>query len=148
MPDLVRDLVIPVHTVSTLAMFGVIWIVQLVHYPLMARVGESSFREYQRQHVRRITWVVGPLMLAEVATALSILIDAPSGWSERAAWTGIGLVTLAWVATALFSVPLHGRLERGFDAATHRRLVATNWIRTCVWTARAVLVATTLHGAI
>ena len=40
----------------------------------------------------------------------------------------------------LASVPMHERLGRGFDPAAHRRLVATNWIRTIAWTARGALV--------
>ncbi|HEX2205610.1 MAG TPA: hypothetical protein VHG91_20025 [Longimicrobium sp.] len=46
---------------------------------------------------------------------------------------------MVWLSTALLQVPMHGRLERGFDAAAHRRLVATNWVRTVAWTARGVL---------
>ena len=40
--------------------------------------------------------------------------------------------------TVLFSVRAHNVLGRGFDAATHRMLVDTNWIRTLGWTTRIV----------
>jgi hypothetical protein len=36
-------------------------------------------------------------------------------------------------------VPAHGVLAEGFDADAHRRLVASNWIRTIAWTARSLL---------
>jgi hypothetical protein len=35
--------------------------------------------------------------------------------------------------------PMHVRLARGYDAELIGRLVATNWLRTIVWTARGVL---------
>jgi hypothetical protein len=34
---------------------------------------------------------------------------------------------------------MHRRLERGFDADAHRRLVLGNWVRTVAWTARGVI---------
>jgi hypothetical protein len=44
-------------------------------------------------------------------------------------------------------VPLHERLSAGWDAAAHQRLVASNWVRTVLWTVRAVLVAAMLAAA-
>jgi hypothetical protein len=38
----------------------------------------------------------------------------------------------------MLQVPLHQKLSSGFDAAVHRRLVATNWWRTVGWTLRGV----------
>ena len=45
-----------------------------------------------------------------------------------------------WLATALFSVPLHGRVSGEDGARARRRLVATNWARTAMWSVRGVLV--------
>jgi hypothetical protein len=58
-----------VHTAATLTMLGVILVVQLVHYPLFRHVGAASYATYQAEHVRRITWIVAPLMTTELATA-------------------------------------------------------------------------------
>ena len=33
-------------------------------------------------------------------------------------------------------MPCHARLSLGWDEQVHARLVATNWIRTALWTAR------------
>ena len=40
------------------ALTGLIWTIQVVHYPLFARVGEAEWRAYEREHQRRITLVV------------------------------------------------------------------------------------------
>jgi len=52
----------------------------------------------------------------------------------------MALLFVLWISTALFQVPLHRRLERAHDPVAIRRLVATNWVRTITWSARAVLV--------
>jgi hypothetical protein len=124
----------------TWSLVGLIWTIQVVHYPLLARVGPASYHEYQREHMRRITWLVGPLMLAEVALTLGLWWRAESPAEERLGWAGALLLLVIWGATAAFSVPAHGRLERGFDAEAHRRLVSTNWLRTLAWSLRGLVV--------
>ena len=66
--------------VSTLFMTGLIWCVQLVHYPLFARVGEGTFSAYEQDHQRRITWIVMPVMLVELASGVLLFSDSPF-WS-------------------------------------------------------------------
>ena len=125
---------------------GLVWVVQLAIYPLFARIGRSEFTAYHAAYTRRITWAVGPAMLAELALAALMVIRAPaSPW----AWTGAGLVVLVWLSTACVQVPLHNRLAtRGPEPALITRLVATNWLRTTAWTARAGLLAVQLRAAL
>ena len=40
---------------STLFMTGLIWFVQIVHYPLMGMVPKSEFQKYALAHQRRTT---------------------------------------------------------------------------------------------
>lgn len=125
-----------VHLVSTVYMAGLIVFVQIVHYPLMSAVGEERFVAYERAHTVRTGWVVVPPMLAELASAIWLAAAPPSPELRGAALAGLGLVALLWISTAALQAPAHGRLVHGFDAAVHRRLVATNWIRTVAWLAR------------
>jgi hypothetical protein len=129
-----------IHAAATLTMLGVILVVQLVHYPLFRHVGTATYATYQAEHMRRITWIVAPLMTTELVTAAWLvwapLPDVPL-WM---AWTGLALVAFIWGTTGLVQVPLHSRLTDGFDATTHRRLVRTNWLRSVAWAARAGLV--------
>jgi len=130
-------------------MLGLIWFVQVVHYPLFARVDERRFAAYEAAHQQRTTLVVAPLMLVELATALWIA----AGIGELAAsvprWmalTGLALVGINWLSTGLVQVPLHRRLAHGYDARTARRLVTTNWLRTAAWTARGVIAVGMVHS--
>lgn len=127
-----------VHAFVTVMMTGVIWFVQLVHYPLMSRVPPEAMCVYAREHARRTTWIVAPLMIAEAAIAAGLLV-MPTRLPPWLLIAGAALVVAAWVATFGLSVPCHNRLGREYDAATVRRLVRTNWIRTFAWTARSVI---------
>ena len=134
------SLVLVLHASFTLIMVGVIWFVQLVHYPLMAQVGAVRFGGYERQHARRTAWVVALPMLGEATTAVLLLWRIPGGSAAWPAWLGLGLLVLIWASTAFLQVPCHRELESGFDEKAHRRLVLTNWIRTAAWSGRGILV--------
>ena len=130
------EIILIVHAVVTLAMVGVIWFVQVVHYPLMGLVTAPHFAQYEREHQRRTTWIVAPLMILEAATALLLI------WSTQlSAAALIGLISLAliWLSTFFIQVPCHTALAEHFDAAVHRRLVQSNWLRTVLWSLRGGL---------
>lgn len=128
------------HIASTLLMTGVIWIIQVVHYPLFDRVGEANFRAYEATHTNLITLVVFPLMTVELVTAFLLVMNRPPGVPGWVVLAGLGLVLAIWGVTAFISVPLHNQLGRGFSAEAHQLLVSTNWLRTIGWSARSVLV--------
>ena len=137
----VPALVFVVHLVATLVMVGVIWFVQVVHYPLFAAVGAADSRAYAAEHGRRTTWVVAAPMLAELGTGLALVWRRPAVMPAAWAWLGVALLAAVWASTAGLQVPRHAELAAGFDARAHRRLVRGNWLRTAAWTARGVLVA-------
>lgn len=135
------------NAASTLFMTGLIWFVQVVHYPLFAAVGSAEFPAYSRAHQSLTTFVVGPPMLVEAITAAVLVFARPAGVPAWLAWLGLALVALIWVSTAALQVPAHGRLASGFSAETGAFLVSTNWIRTVAWSLRgAVVVAMIWHA--
>jgi hypothetical protein len=134
-PDTPDAWLLGVHAAATLFMVGLIWFVQVVHYPLFGQVGGAGFSAYHRLHSRNTAWVVGLPMCIELVTAVAV------AWRWGGTWTLVALTLLAiiWISTWLLQVPAHARLEQGFDAATHRRLVNTNWVRTAAWSGRGVI---------
>jgi hypothetical protein len=132
-------LILMLHALATMTMTGLIWFVQVVHYPLMRQVGPVQFVVYEQLHLQRTTWVVAPLMLIEAVTAAAIATVAPTGVARILAWTGLALLACIWFSTAALQVPCHRRLQLGFDRATLARLVATNWGRTAAWSVRSIL---------
>lgn len=136
-----------VHLALTAALAGLIWLVQLVHYPGFALVGPERFAAYEAFHTRSITPLVSLLMGAELLTAAAVLAAAPTLADRWWAGLGAALVAVVWLHTALVAVPLHGQLAGGFDAELAQRLVRTNWVRTLAWTARAGVAALLLWRA-
>ena len=130
-----------VHFAATWYMVGLIWLVQVVHYPLFAAVSREGFVAYEQAHTRLISFVVIPPMLIELGLAILFVMKRPEQLPLWAAVTGAFLVVVIWLSTFLLQVPQHTTLGSGFDARAHAVLVATNWIRTLAWTARGVIAA-------
>lgn len=134
------------HAAVTWFMAGLIWFVQIVHYPLFLAVGEADCVAYALKHQRRTSWVVGPPMLLEATLSLWIVFDPPAGVEGWQAWLGLALLGAIWGSTAFLQVPCHRLLAEGFGSAAASRLVANNWIRTVFWTTRGILALAMLGG--
>ena len=134
------------NAAATLYMVGLIWMVQVVHYPLFDGGGGAEFAAYEARHTRGMTWIVLPPMLVELVTAIGLVVLVSQGTSHPAVlplwmtWTGLGLVLFLWAVTFVVSVPQHTKLADGFDPRAYRLLVDTNWLRTTAWTLRGGLV--------
>jgi len=128
------------HLGSTLYMVGLIWLVQVVHYPLFASVGSLDFPSYESRHTALITWVVAPPMLIEGATAVLLIWYRPTSVNEWSVWSGLVLLGVIWLSTFFIQVPCHESLSKAFDPVVHQRLVSTNWLRTAAWSVRGALV--------
>ncbi len=123
------------HAIVTIFMAGLIWFVQIVHYPLFKHVGNPEFPRYEQEHTRRTGWLVSAPMLIEFSLAAALAF-----WLGGAlAWGGLGMLMIIWLSTATRQVPLHQRLLRGFDQTAHKQLVRSNWVRTIGWSLRAIL---------
>ncbi len=134
-----------IHAVATWCLVGLIWVIQVVHYPLFKIVGQQNFVAYHDRHMALISWVVGPLMLVEISSAGLLLI-----LGERSGLFVTSLVGLAvvWASTMFLQIPLHQRLTHGYNFSVIDRLVVTNGWRTFGWTARGVCLAVLLYQKI
>lgn len=135
------QIILLIQAAATWALVGLIWVIQLVHYPLMVRVGDAQFVAYELAHQRAITPLVGVLMLAELLSALAWVQLRPNWIPTWQAVTGLALLCIIWLSTALWQMPLHAKLGAGLDAELLGQLVQSNWIRTAAWTLRGGLVA-------
>jgi hypothetical protein len=129
---------------ATFFLVGLIWMVQIVHYPLFDDVSDTNYTRYQERHQNNITLIVAPVMLIELATAVLMIWIVDERIDKTLVYLGLGLVVLVWLSTALIQVPCHEKLVRGFDPVAYRWLVNSNWIRTIAWTARGGIVVAML----
>ena len=137
-----------VHAAATWFMTGLIWVVQVVHYPLFSYADRATYRAFAEAHGRLISLIVGPAMLVEAVTAAWLLVERPAVLPQRWAVAGLALVLVIWLSTALLQVPLHAQLAHGYEARAHAWLVGSNWIRTLAWTARSAMVLVVLSRAL
>ena len=133
-------MIILIHLMCTLFMLGLIWFVQVVHYPLHGYVSTETFPAYQQHHVNWTGVVVGPAMIMEAVTMMLLLIDPPPGAPPTLLWLSAFLLLVIWASTALVHVPIHRSLQEQFDKKCVQKLVATNWIRIIAWTLRGVVI--------
>ncbi len=132
-------IVVLLHLCFTLFMTGVIWIIQVVHYPLFNLIGDKNFAAYEATHTSLITWVVAPMMLLELGFAAWIFLAPPTSIPASLNWLSAVLLGVIWFSTAFLQVPQHSILSNGFNEKAYRFLVNSNWVRTFAWSARAVI---------
>jgi len=135
------DIIFIIHLFFTCYMTGLIWFVQLVHYPLLGKIGEEAFLEYERHHQSWTFWVVGLQMVIEFGTGIWLLLIQSYNPLQ---WVNVGLLLIIWSSTFFIQSPLHTKLGREFQVEWQRKLVATNWVRTVAWTVRSVILLSML----
>ncbi len=133
-------LVLITNAAATLFMVGLIWLIQIVHYPLMGTLSAEAMPSYARAHQRRITFIVGPAMLIEAISSIALIFVHPVGVSWPALVAGLLLVVFIFYRTATLHVPQHQRLAHCYDPKVCQDLIRTNWWRTVAWTSRGAIV--------
>ena len=142
------SLVLVAQFAATWTMVGIIWFVQVVHYPLFSRVDGPGSGSYAVENQRRTSWVVGPPMAVEGVTALWLAVSPPDGVGRALPLVGLGLLALVLGSTVLLQVPQHAALANGHDGSRTARLVRTNWIRTIGWSVRSIIAVVMLIAAV
>jgi hypothetical protein len=121
---------------------GLIWFVQIVHYPIFRKVPASHFGAYHAVHTVATGRVVALPMLVELGIGGWLALQPAPANLRWAGYAAYACVILVWAVTFGVAVPLHNRLAaRGYGEAAINGLVATNWVRTVGWTARTALLA-------
>ncbi|WCO68268.1 hypothetical protein PO878_05945 [Iamia majanohamensis] len=142
------DVVLVLGATATWTMVGVIWFVQVVHYPLLGTIGADRSAEVGARHQTLTSFVVGPPMAVEGVTTLVLLAAAPEGVAPVLPWVAAVLLAVALGATVALLVPRHRRMLDAPGPEVGAGLVATNWVRTVAWSGRGVLLAVMLLQAL
>jgi hypothetical protein len=129
-----------IHAAATWFMVGLIWVIQVVHYPLFLRIGAAEFVDYERAHTRRMGALLAFPASLEVVTGALLVWIRPDGVPAAMVFAAGAVLAAIWVMTALVQARLHRGLSTGADAHLAYRLIASNWWRTALWTIRGTLV--------
>lgn len=132
------ELLFKVQVFCCFYLTGLIWTVQMVHYPAYHYISLEKFQAYQEFHTKWITPVVAPFMILELITAFLILAQSGSFFNPLWGLNFLGVVLL-WIVTFFVSVPAHNILIQGFNSNAIDYLIQTNWIRTFLWSIRTIV---------
>lgn len=127
------------QTLCCALMTGLIWIVQLVHYPSFSFVEPNKFARFELFHATRISLIVIPLMTLELVSACFLFF-----WDRHMSELLIvsnAALALIWLSTICLSVPAHYKLSKGRSEKTISWLVKTNWPRTILWSLRLIILS-------
>ena len=128
-----------IHLIATSVMVGVIWVIQLVHYPSFHFIELKQYTTFQRFHMSRISYVVIPAMLTELFTLILIVISMDQ--IDTLVLASAILLIFIWLITAVFFSGAHQKLTLGYDQTVVDKLVKLNWGRTLLWTLRLLLIS-------
>ena len=128
-----------IHLIATSVMVGVIWVIQLVHYPSFHFIELKQYTTFQRFHMSRISYVVIPAMLIELFTLILIIISMDQ--IDTLVLASAILLIFIWLITAVFFSGVHQKLTLGYDQTVVDKLVKLNWGRTLLWTLRLFLIS-------
>ena len=131
------DLLFFLNVISAFLLTGVIWTIQIVHYPSFHYIDKISFTNFHHFHERRISIIVMPLMLIELTTSTALYIN---NMSSIVFALNLLIVVLIWCSTFFIQVPIHSILSQKKDKDLIDKLVNTNWIRTFLWSMRMLLI--------
>jgi hypothetical protein len=128
---------------------GVLWAMQLMHYPLYALIGAPEFSRYIAANNRSAVAVaIVPAVLSILCSAL-LLIWRPPAVPRGAALLALALALGVLVSSLIWQAGIHAELARaGKSAELIARLVATNWIRTALDSAQLGVALWTLSRVI
>jgi hypothetical protein len=126
------------HLLASFALVGLIWTIQVVHYPSFYYIKDDEFTRFEHFHSKSITFIVAPLMSIELICGCILFIR---DWSSYIWILNILCILLIWLVTVFVSIPCHNKLLESKDTKAIERLIKTNWIRTALWSLKSLLIA-------
>ncbi len=132
-----------IHACVTFLLTGLIWVIQLVHYPMFQFLGPQTYSRAMTFHQHRISILVVPLMLFELLSGVYL---AHTQWASLARFHGINiaLIVIIWVHTFGIMVPFHKRISIQPNQSLLQKTLRHHWIRTFAWTIKSMLWASVL----
>ena len=128
------------HILSTAIMVGIIWVIQIVHYPSFHYIDKSRYVSFQNFHMNKISYIVIPVMSIEAISGIILL------YNDQTVLFIISLIILLviWTLTAFYFTRAHQLLANGYKKDIVRKLVQANWVRTGLWTLLLLILITYL----
>ena len=112
-------------------LFQLVWLVQLVIYPVFFYMEEDVLKEWNKVFKRRFLLLGLPLMMAQLVLVVYNLIMN----NNQIYFISALLVALAFMITFLKILPINGQIAKSKDSMSlMRELMKANKIRVVAWT--------------
>lgn len=134
-----KDLVVLfIQILTTWALLGIVWFIQLIFYPSFQNVKEG-FVHYERRNLKRTTIFLAPIFIIDLVTNVLLLLIAKKPFYVTLISIALALNILALLLTFLFQMQQHQKLSVHFSKATLQKLVRVSLIRSLLWSAKAAV---------
>lgn len=114
-------------------------------YPAFLGLSPESFPSAHSRHCRKLAWLAPLPFLTDLLAAAwmvwliwsfrSVFLLYDGAFRDPFYYAAMcaALTLIGWITTFLLIVPLHRRLEHGYDEGTVRTLIRLNAVRTAAW---------------
>ncbi len=127
-----------IHLISTSMMVSLIWLIQILHYPSFIYVDRDQYESFQKFHMKKISFIVMPLMVTEFLTSAYILLFG-NNENEYLFTLSFILLLVIWGLTIFIFSNIHQELSSGYNQRIISSLIHLNWIRTILWSLRLIM---------
>jgi len=119
---------------------GVIWLTQIVVYPLFGKVGKDEYITYHKFYSSRIPLPVIVPGFAGFLLPIPLVFLRPESVPPWMALANVACGLMGLLVTVPLEIPRHARLEKGGKSVPLiRKLIRYNWPRTLSITGSAFL---------
>ncbi len=135
-------------TVLIFAVFGEIWLVQIVVYPLFGKVGKDEYVRHHKFYSSRIPLPVIVPGFLSFLLPIALIFFGPGSVPMWMVLANVACGLIGLLVTVALEIPRHARLENGGkQEKVIRELVLYNWPRTLSITGSAILTLMMLTAA-
>lgn len=143
--DMIYYYVFILHLISTFFMVGVIWVVQIVHYPSFYFIDKQKYQVFQEFHMHKISMIVVPMMVLEIFSGLILIFNFYHNNGHTTFYLSVFMLICIWTITGSIFTKLHNELLKGYDKSIIKKIIEWNWSRTLLWTLRLFLISYILY---
>ncbi|WP_328535159.1 hypothetical protein [Streptomyces sp. NBC_00344] len=127
------------QTLAVLYTTGFVWTLQLMDYPMVARLRQGASESYMAAHNQMFWRVLAPGLLVAGLTSLLLVVARSDAVPLWAALLSVALLVLIMVLSGAVATPDRVALAERFSASVHAHLLGVSWVRTTAFTTWSAL---------
>ena len=128
-----EQLFLKINIYSNIYLIAISIMVQLIIYPSFKHYLDSKFKSFHGLYTKKMFFVVAPIMILELLSALYLLI-------KNSFIIPTIIIGFIWLITFFFIVPVHNSLNNNFNLRVHKKLLRLNFIRTTFWILKFLII--------